>query len=85
VIDPELKGFQQEYGSAENVVLFSQAEHSCQTPPWVKPLQETLRGLLEVYNCINVQNVVHWLTSKDTRNQNVLAAGTGFFSRRSLL
>lgn len=54
-----LKESQQEYGSAANVVRYSQAEHTCQTLLWAKQPQETLRGLLEVYNCIDVLNVVH--------------------------
>ena len=80
----ELKGSLQGYGNAANVVRSSQVEHTSLARLWAKLPQETLKGLLEVYNCINVTNVVHVWISEDTQNLNVPVDATEYSSKKYL-
>jgi serine kinase of HPr protein (carbohydrate metabolism regulator) len=59
-------------------------EHTYLALLWAKLPQETLNGLLEVYNCINVTNAVHVWISEDTRNLNVPVAATEYSSKKYL-
>lgn len=82
--DKELRGSLQEYGNAANVVRSSQVEHTYLALLWAKPPQETLKGLLEVYNCINATNAAHVWISEDTQNLNVPVAAIEYSSKKYL-